>query len=68
LNDPKGVKSKREVPLTSKTAALLLEYRKLLVDDRPGAWLFPSENPDPNSASNARASRLFVSSSGCPKR
>ncbi len=46
LNDPKTRKSKREVPLTSKTAALLKEYRKLLIDDRPGAWLFPSENPE----------------------
>lgn len=42
---PKTAKPRREVPLTPKTAALLKEYRKLLVDDRPGAWLFPSENP-----------------------
>jgi len=45
INDPKNPKSKREVPLTSRTAAILKEYRKLLVDNRPEAWLFPSENP-----------------------
>ena len=44
LNKPKNERSKREIPLTSKTAALLKEYRKLLVDDRPTAWLFPSAN------------------------
>jgi integrase len=46
LNQPKNTKSNRVVPLTSKTADLLKEYRKLLVDDRPQAWLFPSENPE----------------------
>jgi len=45
VNEPKNRKSIRVVPLTSKTAVLLKEYKKLLVDDRPGAWLFPSENP-----------------------
>jgi len=42
--DPKSRKSEREVPITPRTAALLAQYRKLLVDDRPDAWLFPSEN------------------------
>jgi hypothetical protein len=46
LNEPKNQKSTREIPLTSKTAALLKEYRNLLVDNRPEAWLFPSENPE----------------------
>jgi integrase len=45
INDPKNLRSRRVAPLTSKTAAILEEYRKLLVDDRPDAWLFPSENP-----------------------
>jgi integrase len=45
LNDPKNRRSNRVIPLTSRTAALLKEYRKLLVDYRPNAWLFPSENP-----------------------
>jgi integrase len=50
---PKTPKSKREIPLTSRTAALLAEYRKLLVDDRPEAWLFPSEKiKTPMSYSN----------------
>ena len=39
------VRHRPDSPLTSKTAAILEEYRKLLVDDRPDAWLFPSENP-----------------------
>jgi len=43
--EPKNRRSEREVPISPRTAALLAEYRKLLVDDSPGAWLFPSENP-----------------------
>jgi integrase len=46
VNDPKNEKSKREIPLTSQTAAVLKEYRKLLIDDKPTAWLFPSEKGD----------------------
>lgn len=41
---PKTRKSEREVPILPRTAALLTEYRKLLVDDSDEAWLFPSEN------------------------
>ena len=44
--DPKSHRSKREVPIKGRTATLLSEYRKLLVDDGPEAWLFPSENPN----------------------
>jgi integrase len=42
--EPKTRRSSREVPIAPRTAALIAEYRKLLVDDGPEAWLFPSEN------------------------
>ena len=44
-NQPKNRRSEREVPIAPRTAALISEYRKLLIDDRPGAWLFAAENP-----------------------
>jgi integrase len=44
-NEPKNRRSVREVPIAPRTAALISEYRKLLIDDSPGAWLFASENP-----------------------
>jgi integrase len=43
--EPKTRRSERVVPMTPRTTALIEEYRKLLVDDSPEAWLFPSENP-----------------------
>jgi integrase len=42
---PKNRRSEREVPISPGTATLIAEYTKLLVDDSPGAGLFPSENP-----------------------
>ena len=41
----KSRRGRREVPIAPRTGALLKEYLKLLVDDRPDAWVFPSENP-----------------------
>ena len=42
----KSRRGRREVPLAPGTRALIQEYLKLLADDRPDAWLFPSEKPD----------------------
>jgi integrase len=43
--EPKTRKSERTHAIPTQTAALIAAYRKLLVDDSPEAWLFPSENP-----------------------
>lgn len=44
IGRPKNRKSERPIPLIGRAKALWEEYRKLLVDDSPGAWVFPSEN------------------------
>lgn len=45
---PKNFRSERFVPLTDRTKILLKHYRKVLPDDSPEAWLFPSENLKPS--------------------
>jgi len=43
VDTPKSEKSKRDIPLMDRTVRLLDQWRQLLRDQRPEAWLFPSE-------------------------
>ena len=43
IDTPKSRKSGRGIPLMERTLRLLEQWRELLTDLRPGAWLFPSE-------------------------
>jgi len=43
VNTPKGRRSRRPIPPTRATRALFDQWIELLLDQKPGAWLFPSE-------------------------
>ena len=45
VGSPKNDRSQRPVGLGPRTLAGLLQWKERLLDNRPEAWLFPSENP-----------------------
>ena len=45
LGAPKNHRSERPVGLAPGALAMLQQWKERLLDTRPGAWLFPSENP-----------------------
>jgi integrase len=43
VDTPKSRKSRRPIPLMDRTSRLLDQWRELVTDGHPEAWLFPSE-------------------------
>jgi integrase len=43
IDTPKSRRSRRIIPATATTRALIAQWTELLIDQTPTAWLFPSE-------------------------